>query len=459
MKEEMQQSAFVFGRHEFTVSELNAAIRSTLGSEFGGIWVNGEITETKQASSGHFYFTLKDASSRLKCVCFKSAAWKLRVKPRDGIQVAARGTIDVYEPRGEYQFIVDAMQPRGEGALQLEFEALKKRLADEGLFDQARKRTLPRYPRRIGIVTSPTGAVIQDMLNVLTRRFPGLHIRLWPAQVQGEDAVRQICEGIRYFSETEWPDVVIVGRGGGSLEDLWSFNTEFVARAIAGSRVPVISAVGHETDFTIADFVADLRAPTPSAAAELVIGTRRELTDRLRNDLQRLERGMRLRLAQASERLHRQGVGRAQTLLQRRLAKSNQRTDELDYRLREQIRRRLTQANRQWNLLEARLRKTDLRIRFSESRRRLERCEARLRELIAQRQLRSRHRLDSAAAQLGHLSPLAILERGYAVVEKSGGEILRDASAVSAGESLAVRLARGGLEVKVDRVKTEGRPA
>jgi exodeoxyribonuclease VII large subunit len=451
----MQQSAFGFGRQEFTVSELNSAIRSTLGSEFGGIWVTGEITETKQASSGHFYFTLKDATSRLKCVCFKSAAWKLRVKPRDGIQVAARGTIDVYEPRGEYQFLVEALQPRGEGALQLEFEALKRRLAEEGLFEAARKRPLPRYPRRIGLVTSPTGAVVQDMLNVLTRRFPGLHIRVYPAQVQGEDSVRQICEGIRYFSESGWPDVVIVGRGGGSLEDLWSFNTEFVARAIAASRVPVISAVGHETDFTIADFVADLRAPTPSAAAELVVGTRRELTDRLRNDLQRLERGMRLRLAQASERLHRQGVGRAQTILQRRLAKANQRTDELDYRLRDQIQRRLNQAHRRWNELETRLRKTDLRIRFSEAHRRLDRAHARLHELIAQRQLRLRHRLDSAAAQLGHLSPLAILERGYAVVEKPGGEILRDAAATAPGDALAVRLARGRLGVTVNKPEKE----
>jgi exodeoxyribonuclease VII large subunit len=443
------QAAFEFGRREFTVSEMNGAIREALQRDFTNVWVQGEVSESKLAPSGHWYFSLKDAGGKLRCVCYRGAAFRLRVKPKDGLEVAARGYIDVYEPRGEYQFIVEAMQPRGFGALQIEFEEMKRKLEAEGLFAAERKRPLPRYPMRIGLVTSPSGAVIQDMLNVLTRRFPGLHIRLYPAQVQGAESVSQVCEGLRYFSESGWADVVIVGRGGGSLEDLWTFNTEFVARAMAASRVPVISAVGHETDFTIADFVADLRAATPSAAAELVVGTRRELLERLRNDEAKLERMMRYRLAQASERLHRVGVDRARLVIARRMARASQRLDEWDYRLRDALRTRLREAGRKQMALEARLRRMDLRLRFAEARRRLERATAQLGELMERRLQRGRSREESLRAQLGQLSPLAVLERGYAVVTSESGEVLTDAGRLQTGDALSVRLARGRLRARV----------
>src|SRR5215472_14698565 len=269
----MEQMALTWGpvRKTYTVGELNMAIRGVLGSEFDDIWVSGEISGTRTVSSGHCYFTLKDHDAQLRCVCFRASLRYLKFKPQDGVAVLARGRIDVYEARGEYQLLVEALEPQGHGALQFAFEQLKKKLAAEGLFDAARKRAIPPLPQRIGIVTSPTGAVIRDITEILSRRFPGLHMRLYPAMVQGEGSVEAVVRAIEYFSKSDWAEVVIVARGGGSLEDLWTFNEEAVARAIAASRAPVISAVGHETDFTIADFVADLRAPTPSAAAELVV--------------------------------------------------------------------------------------------------------------------------------------------------------------------------------------------
>ncbi len=274
----MEQFALEFDltpeRRIFSVSELNAAIRAILDDEFRDIWVSGEISGLKLASSGHYYFTLKERDAQLRCVAFRSAHRYWKFKPADGLAVLARGRIDVYEVRGEYQLQVELLEPQGLGALQLAFEQLKKKLAAEGLFAAERKRRLPRFPRRIGIVTSPRGAAIADMIHILSRRFPGLAIRLFPALVQGAGSVEEVCRGIEYFSRSGWADVVIVGRGGGSLEDLWTFNEEAVARSIAACSVPVVSAVGHETDVTIADFVADLRAPTPSAAAELVVPTR-----------------------------------------------------------------------------------------------------------------------------------------------------------------------------------------
>ncbi len=266
-------------RRIYDVGELNAAIRNVFTANFRDIWVAGEVSGSKAASSGHLYFSLKDASGQVRCVLFKGTARWLKFRPQDGIQVLARGSVEVYEPRGEYQLIIEQLELQGAGALQLAFEQLKKKLEAEGLFAAGRKRALPRLPRRIGIVTSPTGAVIRDMVHVLRRRFPGLHIRLYPSLVQGEGSAEQISRGLEFFSNQPWADVVILARGGGSLEDLWSFNEERVARAIAASSVPVISAIGHETDFTIADFVADLRAPTPSAAAELVICTRDSLLE------------------------------------------------------------------------------------------------------------------------------------------------------------------------------------
>src|SRR5579862_8840717 len=279
----MDQAAFDFAprRKVYSVSELNASIRAVLDSEFTDLWVSGEISGVKLAASGHYYFTLKEREAQVRAVAFRSAHRYWKFRPQDGLAVLARGRIDVFEARGEYQLIVEVLEPQGHGALQLAFEQLKKKLAEEGLFDPARKRALPRYPRRIGIVTSPRGAVISDMVQILSRRSPGLHIRLFPALVQGEGSVEELCRGLDYFSRSGWPELVILARGGGSLEDLWSFNSEAVARAIARCSVPVVAAVGHETDVTIADFVADLRAPTPSAAAELVVCQREELLDRI----------------------------------------------------------------------------------------------------------------------------------------------------------------------------------
>ncbi|MBY0506423.1 MAG: exodeoxyribonuclease VII large subunit [Bryobacteraceae bacterium] len=431
-----------------TVTQVTQEIREHLQGNFSGIWITGEVTECKLASSGHWYFSLKDAGAKISCACFKGSAFRLKVKPQDGLLVQARGSIDVYEPRGVYQFIVEAIEPQGLGALQLAFEKLKQKLAAEGLFATERKRPLPKHPRRIGLVTSPDGAVIEDMLNVLTRRFPGLHIRLYPAQVQGPGAAAQIAEGVRYFSGSGWADVVIVGRGGGSLEDLWAFNEEIVARAIFESAVPIISAVGHETDFTIADFVADLRAPTPSAAAELVIGTRQELLERLAADYRRLERLLRYRLSQASERLNRQGIDRARAVIERRLRRHGQRTDELESALRERIRRHLLARRERHQKLEARLARTDLRLRFAEAHRRLDAATRRLQELVTAGLTRAEHRRAHLAGQLQHLSPLAILERGYAIVEGEAG-IVKHAANVAVGADLRIRLANGRVAARV----------
>src|SRR5215471_6855900 len=268
-------------RRAFTVGELTQELRGLLSEHFTDIWVSGEISGAKLAASGHYYFTLKDETAQLQCVCYRMTARYLKFKPQDGVAVLARGRLDFYDARGAVQMIVETLEPQGHGALQVAFEQLKQKLAMEGLFDRSRKRPIPSLPERIGIVTSPSGAVIRDILQILERRSPGRHIRVYPALVQGEGASVQIASGISYFSRSGWADVVIVARGGGSLEDLWAFNEESVARAIAGSSIPVISAVGHETDFTIADFVSDLRAPTPSAAAELVVREKTELVRHL----------------------------------------------------------------------------------------------------------------------------------------------------------------------------------
>src|SRR5579864_7651027 len=362
----MEQLALAWGptRKTYTVAELNGAIRELLGSEFDDIWVAGEISGCRMASSGHCYFTLKDHEAQLRCVCYRTSLRYLKFKPQDGVAVLARGHVDVYELRSEYQLLVEALEPQGHGALQFAFEQLKKKLAAEGLFDAARKRPIPRLPRRIGIVTSPTGAVIRDITQILSRRFPGLHIRLYPALVQGDGSIEAVVRAIEYFSHSKWADVVIVARGGGSLEDLWTFNEEAVARAIADCSVPVISAVGHEADYTLADFVADLRAPTPSAAAELVICTREQLTEQIGLAEHKLLQSIRYRLAMASRRLHQQGVERASAVLHRNIGRLQQRVDELEYRLRERIGASASARRKRLEEFTARLRSLDLRLRF-----------------------------------------------------------------------------------------------
>ena len=441
--------AWAPARKTYTVAELNGLIRNLLGAEFDDVWVAGEISGCRVVSSGHCYFTLKDRESQLKCACFRNSLRYLKFKPQDGMSVLARGHIDVYEARGEYQLLVDAMEPQGHGALQFAFEQLKKKLAAEGLFEASRKRALPKLPQRIGLVTSPTGAVVQDMIQVLARRFPGLHVRLYPALVQGDGAAESICRAVDYFSRSDWAQVVILARGGGSLEDLWSFNEESVARAIARCAVPVISAVGHETDFTIADFVADLRAPTPSAAAEMVICTRQELLDQLAATRQKLLQSVRYKLAMAARRLHQQGVERATSLLHRKVGKSLQRVDELEYALRDRMRAVIETRRRQLVKDTARLQSLDLRLRFAQARTRLEAAEAKARQSIRLRITKAHGRLDPLTAHLTQLSPLKILDRGYAIVTNGEGEIVKVPGQAPVGSGLDVRLAQGRLAARV----------
>ena len=414
-------------RRLYSVADLNSAIRTALDEQFSDIWVAGEISGVKLAASGHYYFSLKDGESQIRCACFRMTARYLKFKPQDGIQVIARGRIDVYEARGEYQLLVDALEPQGHGALQFAFEQLKKKLLAEGLFDAGRKRPIPKLPRRIGIVTSPSGAVIQDMINVLGRRFPGLHIRLFPALVQGEGSVEAVCRGLRYFSKSNWAEVVIVARGGGSLEDLWTFNEEDIAREIAASSIPVISAVGHETDFTIADFAADLRAPTPSAAAELVVCTREQLVEQILGCRKVLEQIMRYRLSMLARRLHAQGIDRATAMVQRKVGRGFQRLDELSVRLR----------------------KMDLRLRFGETRRRLQALDHQAVTAMTLRLTRARARLDPLTGELAQLSPLRVLDRGYAIVRDAEGHVIKDADEVRPGSAIHIRVAKGTIDAEV----------
>ena len=437
-------------RRIYSVSELNSAIRAALDERFRDVWVSGEISGFKQAASGHYYFTLKERDAQVRCVAFRPSHRYWKFKPRDGLAVLARGRVDVYEARGEYQLLVEALEPQGLGALQLAFEELKKKLAAEGLFAAERKRPLPRFPRRIGIVTSPRGAAIADLVNILSRRFPGLHIRLFPALVQGEGSVEEVCRGIDYFSRTKWADLVVVGRGGGSLEDLWTFNEEAVARAIAACSVPVISAVGHESDVTIADFVADLRAPTPSAAAELATPTRQEVEDRIHAARAKNIQALRYCLAMLERRLRQQGIDRAAGALRLRVGRAQQRIDDLGYRIRERIRAATGLRERERRALEARLRRFDMRPRLAAGRRGMEAARTAAAQGMRMRLARRRGAWEQLAAKLGQLSPLRILERGYAIVSNEGG-ILKDAAAAPPDSRIQVRLARGKLQAVVEK--------
>ena len=440
-------------RKIFSVSELNSTLQTIFENDFQGIWVAGEISGTRAAGSGHYYFTLKDKNSQLKCALFRGAARFAKFSPADGLAVLARGKLEIYEARGEYQLIVELLQPQGFGGLQLAFERLKSKLAAEGLFESSRKRALPALPNRIGLITSPTGAVLRDILQILERRFPGLHIRLFPTLVQGENASEQICAALRYFSETSWADVVIVARGGGSLEDLWAFNEEAVARAIAASKIPVISAIGHETDFTIADFVADYRAATPSAAAEIVICTRDHLLDRLQGCRSKAIQSIRYRLLIASRELNRKVGERALSLTHRLITKRTQQLDDLDWRLQVRGERLFQVRRRQLADLARRLGECNLQLRFARSRHKHELLSQRLTRVVQNICARLGSRLDTAQTQIVHLSPIAVLGRGYAVVQKQSGQIVRSSSETIEGEQLSVRLNRGGLGVMVAAIR------
>jgi exodeoxyribonuclease VII large subunit len=439
-------------RNVFSVTELNAALQRVLERDFARIWVAGEISGCRMAASGHYYFSLKDRQSQLKCVLFKGSARFARFKPQDGLAVIARGTVEVYEARGEYQFLVELLEPQGVGALQLAFEQLKKQLAAEGLFEPSRKRSLPAFPTNIAVVTSPAGAVIRDIIQVLERRFPGLHVRLFPAQVQGEGAVDQICRGIQQFSDGGWADVVIVARGGGSLEDLTAFNSEGVARAIASSSVPVISAVGHETDFTIADFVADLRAPTPSAAAELVVRSRESVTEQLLGQRAKMVQAARYGLLVRARKLHDCGMERALALFGRLVRSRAQRLDETDGNLKELQAHSLESLRTKLEALLRSLDAADLHLRFGRDRRTNEVLQDRLRNAIRLRLWRQLRAYESSLAHLTQLSPLAVLARGYAIVEHLDRRVIRAAGETVTGEQVRIRLGLGELEAVVSAV-------
>jgi exodeoxyribonuclease VII large subunit len=367
----------------------------------------------------------------------------------------ARGNLEVYEARGEYQLVVESLEPQGAGALQLAFDQLKAKLAAEGLFEAARKRPLPKFPSRIGVVTSASGAVIRDILHVLERRFPGLQIRLFPAQVQGEGATAQVCDGLAYFSNSNWAEVVIVARGGGSLEDLWTFNEESVARAVAASKIPVISAIGHETDFTICDFVADWRAPTPSAAAEIVICTRESLLDQISASRARALQGMRYRLLSLLRTLNEKGSDRAASILHRAVSRHSQRLDDLDYHLRHLQRGLVESRAKRLAEITRRLQATDLRLRFASIRHGNDLQRGQLSKLMQGRLWNARQRIESLTIHLAQLSPLTVLSRGYAIVESPEGMVLRHAEEAAAGQEVRIRLHQGELEATVNAVRAD----
>ncbi len=441
--------SFVPERRIFSLRELSDAIRGTLERGFTNIWISGEISGTKLIPSGHCYFTLKDSEAQIKCVCWKLSYWRLKFKPKDGMQVLVRGRVDIYELRSEYQFVVETIEPQGHGALQLAFDQLKQKLLLEGLFETTRKRPLPRYPRRIGIVTSPKGAVIRDFVEILSRRFPGLHVRLFPVRVQGPGSIEDVCRGLDFFGGGGWAQVAVIARGGGSLEDLWTFNEEAVARAIAECGVPVVSAIGHETDVTITDFVADLRAPTPSAAAEMIVCTRQELLDRIEAQRLRAVQLVRFRLATLARRLHEQAIDRATTLLHRNLARRTQRVDDAQERLRTSMRRQLAALERRRRDLDGRLRHFDLRLRFRADRERMSAATFRAEALVRAGLTRRRQRFETLAAKLGQLNPRLVLSRGYAIVLNERGDIVKDSNHAPADSEIQVLFQTDSLRARV----------
>ena len=438
-------------RKVFTVSELSTEIKNLLEKKFPDVWVTGEVSNFRGATSGHLYFTLKDANAQIRAVCFRNQARYLKFKPQDGISVIARGHLSVYEARGEYQLYVDYLEPAGVGALQLAFEQLKQKLAAEGLFDPARKKPLPVLPRAIGVVTSPTGAVIRDILRVLKRRFRNMNVTIFPVKVQGEGAAEEIAAGIEYFNKHPLADVLIVARGGGSLEDLWAFNEEAVARAIATSNIPVISAVGHETDFTIGDFVADLRAPTPSAAAELVVHRKQDFIDELRERVRRMGQVMRLRLSEAREQFTALRMHHVFQTMRARLGERAQRVDECIVELNRLIREKLTDSREALLHAAGGIVRYDFRRLLKMKRAELDERGIRLQSEFARLLVERRNRLAHFDSLLKERSPLTILHRGYSITRDAQGHIVRDAAQVALGDDLSIRLARGELGAAVTK--------
>jgi exodeoxyribonuclease VII large subunit len=443
-------------RRVWKVRDLVAAVRTHIEREYSDAWVEGEISNFRAPDSGHLYFTLKDGTlkdgnSQIRVVMFRSSARLLRFRPADGLQVVVRGRVTVYEDRGELQISAEYIEPKGAGSLQLAFEQLKAKLEAEGLFAAERKKPIPSLPSRIGVVTSAQAAALRDILNVLERRHHSVNVVIYPAQVQGDAAAIEVAAGVRYFNQHENVDVIIVARGGGSAEDLASFNNEGLARVVAASEIPLISAVGHETDFTIIDFVADLRAPTPSAAAELVIRSRQEIEDQSAALHERLERAMRYRLLmgrQALMELARHGAfARMMDIVHQR----QQKLDDLTHRLELAERQMLEQMLRRWEMISSVVRHYDLRLVLSGMRRKLEIWTGALAAVTRNVLLQHRVRSERLQTALESLSPLAILERGYALVFDSEGKLLNDARKVKVGEEISARLAHGELRAAITK--------
>jgi exodeoxyribonuclease VII large subunit len=451
----LEQLGFSFQpqRRVFTVRDLVATVRTALEREYTDIWIGGEISNYRPAESGHLYFTLKDGEAQLRVVMFRLQARLLRFRPENGMEIVARGRVTVYENRGELQLIAEYLEPKGAGALQIAFEQLKAKLAAEGLFDQSRKKAIPMLPRSIGIVTSPRGAAIHDVLNILRRRHATARLLIYPAQVQGEAAATEVASGIRYFNKSGKVDVIVIARGGGSLEDLAAFNDEGLARMIVASELPVISAVGHETDFTIADFVADLRAPTPSAAAELVISARQQLEDQIGTLARRLEHGIRYRLMLNRQKFQELGEHRAVLRITDAIRRRQQRLDDLAARVTAAHRDTLQRYRTRLELAAVRVRHHDLRRIFQSMQKDLQAISAQLPRAVRTLIFSRRARWEQLAARLDGLSPLKILERGYAVAFDPAGKLLTDASQISAGDQLKVRLARGELDAEVLKIR------
>jgi len=444
-------------RRVITVSELTAEIRNVLEGQLGEMWVEGEISNCRVWNTGHMYFTLKDDGSQIRSVMFRGTLRYLRFKPEDGLHVVARGRLSVYEPKGEYQLVCEHMEPHGLGALQLAFDQLKKKLHAEGLFDSARKRPLPALPRKIGIVTSLDGAALRDIIKVLRRRHPNAHLVISPARVQGEDAAAEITRALRRIGRVPGVEVVIAGRGGGSAEDLWAFNEEMVARAIAACPVPVISAVGHEVDVTIADFVADLRAPTPSAAAEMVVAAKDEFCSRIDRLHHRLNAAAKSHVQRRRNVLHALTARRGIAGWPARVAMHGRRAAELTHELRRAALARLARQSREYRILRQQLEAHDLRRRMAAIRGRLEKADGRLTAVAVRSRERIEGRFRVLAGRLENLSPLAVLARGYAVCWNADRTaIIRRAGVLNAGDRVRVTLHEGEIDCEVRARSNDG---
>jgi exodeoxyribonuclease VII large subunit len=444
----------------WSVRDLVTGIRQHVEREYDNIWVEGEISNCRPAPSGHIYFTLKDGEAQLPVVLFRRQAQLLRFRPQDGIAVLARGRVSVYESRGQLQLIAETLEPRGAGALQIAFEQLRDRLKTEGLFDPARKRPLPAFPRTVGVITSTGGAVLHDIVKVIRRRHARLNLLIYPALMQGPECGASVASGIRFFNRNPARvDLILLARGGGSIEDLAGFNDEALARTIAASALPVVSAIGHETDFTISDFVADLRAPTPSAAAELITAAQHRIEERVAALDARVRRAVRYQLILARQRLTALSTAQIQSRLQTLIGRRGQRLDDLRHRLESSSIRRLRAPAARLTALAARLERQNPSLRLALARRLLDRAEHSLTRVAPAITTSRLTRLNHASARLEALSPLAVLNRGYALVylansDSSAGTLLRSAADIAPGATIHARLANGSLTAKVTKTIT-----